>query len=131
MDAPTLALLGIAIVAAAKALDAVTAYLKSLIVKRRNGNGNGNDNGNGNSGSSRTRRSAELTELQNALRGVSSQIDDLHDWHNQRDDDGVLKWMNKSSTVKAIHQIREDIRVIKERQSRGCPIVKATKVPPA
>ena len=119
MDAPTLALLGIAIVAAAKALDALAAYLKSLIARRRNGGGQ----------SSVPDLRAELKELQAELHVVAEQVEDLHTWHNQRDDDGVLKWTNKSSTVKAILQLEIDVRAIKERQGRGCPVLRSTEVP--
>ncbi len=48
-------------------------------------------------------------------------IKDLHEMHDQRDEDGVLKWLNKPSIereIKRIGRILDDLRK-RDRGSRG------------
>jgi len=40
---------------------------------------------------------------------MSKEVEDLHEWHNSRDSDGVFRWYVRSSLERAIEQLAENI----------------------
>ena len=40
---------------------------------------------------------------------ISKEVEDLHEWHDNRDEDGVFKWYVRASLERAIDQLAENI----------------------
>ena len=45
------------------------------------------------------------------LQIITRQIDDLHNWHNQHDDEGVKIWYVRRSLEEAVHKLAQNIEL--------------------
>jgi len=50
---------------------------------------------------------------------LAGMLKDLYQWHDQRDEDGALKWLNKRSLEREIHRIGKVVDEMNKRHSRA------------
>lgn len=87
--------LGVGLIAAIMVIREVLGFLD----KRKYTNGNSLEHG--------AVMNEHVNDVRIAISKVKDKVDDLHDWHNKTDEDGVFNWYVKRSLEDAIKDLGE------------------------
>jgi hypothetical protein len=93
--------LGVGLIAAIMVIREVLGFLDKK--KFLSDNGNGSLNGHG------AVMNEHVNDVRLAVSKVKEKVDDLHDWHDKRDADGVPLWYVRRSLEDAIKDLGEKV----------------------
>jgi len=92
--------LGVGVIAAVLIIREVLSFLGKHQYKR-NGNGNGSEHA--------AVMKDHVDDMRGDVKSLRDKVDDLHEWHNKKDDDGVFNWYVRRSLEDAIKDLGEKI----------------------
>lgn len=88
--------LGVGLVAAILVIREVLGFLGKWTAPKGNGNGNGS-----------AVMGGHVADIRGAVTEIQGKVDDLYNWHNQRDASGVPLWYLQPSLQKSISKLTE------------------------